>query len=336
MLACEKIEAHVGRLGMDDPCVTEAPSSAAAPAGETAEEIAAPESPPTCTCRDLLQRAAAERDRARRKPRNGANDADDEVACLERAVALAMAPLARPDCDIGGAACGKSLTHGLPGTVNALPLDFDLGACFLAHARLARCYWRQRTSVVDDDADKDGAQGDDRTRAVACTALAAYHLAFPHDDDDDDGTETVTVDGMALPLETLMQGLTALMGTLAAPPALSVSNTSSDSYTYSVRALKDVRNDLRMRGELDDTPAELRAYRTIVDVICDDEGDAATTFVNGARSSREHFIKPQHHKKGAVVGPNSKQRRQEQRRLKFGHTGETVGVAEAKSVPEGT
>jgi hypothetical protein len=240
-----------------------------------------------------------------------------------------MAPFARPDCENEGAACGGSLTHGLPGTVDALPLDFDLGACFLAHARLARCYWRQRISIVDDN---DGAQGDHRTRAVACTALAAYHLAFPHDDD---GTKTYTVDDMTLPLETLLQGLTALMGTLAAPPALSVSNTSSDSYTYSVRALKDVCNDLRMRGALDDTPAELRAYRTIVDVICDDEGDAADTFVNGARTSWEHFIK-RHHKKGAVVGPNSKQRRQEQRRLKFGHTGETAGVGKAKSVPDGT
>ena len=304
------------------------------------------------SCRALLQRAALARATWRQRVKTAATDSDtalatdmvaddnEELTCLQRAAVLAMAPLQSSTYgdDEGGGGNGNGNGNGitsppalpllLPAMADTLPPGFDVGACFLVHARLARCCWNRCLAAEGAQQKQQQQCWGDQARAAASTALAAYSLAFPDDkraaaavakpaeisragiSEMGDGEER---------LDALIQRLTALMWALAAPPA---------RITYSVRALRDVRNGLRMCGVLDATPDELQSYRAIVDVVAS-EDDVAE-----AEPCRPSVTVAYNKKKKAVAAaPNSKQRRQEQRRLKFGEPNPVAADVHCESVP---
>lgn len=144
-------------------------------------------------------------------------------------------------------------------------LSMDISACFVVHTRLA-CLYHQLTAVPPSDITASTATDiwEQRANDAAVTAINMYIKVF----------NSRTQYRKDSPYQRLMKFLNALLlrGQTISQEQQSVTTKASITLkiVYAKRSLKDVRNGLRMCGDLEKTPYELVPYRDIADVAYDE------------------------------------------------------------------
>ena len=154
-------------------------------------------------------------------------------------------------------------------TEESTALTTDVGACFVVHARLADIYHHLGRTTTNNDRSSlstptTNASSDtisvttlnvweERADEAAAVAIKMYTKVF-------DGRTQYRKDRPYLRLKKFVN--TLLLRDKSNPQE---KDAAVAKVVYTKRALKDVRNRLRMSGALDSTPLEMTSYRGITE-----------------------------------------------------------------------